>query len=129
MTAYKSDFPWPSYDGRFKFFEDRVNGHEKVEQLVNLGGGFFEVTRRGGDKLRAFVCECYTFGVAEFIEVRDHCADVSAIVISSSWCGYTDDVKDYCKALKIGVFNISEFMGALNREEFWSYVVPERKRL
>jgi hypothetical protein len=106
-----------------------MNGHEKVAQLVDVGGGFFEITRKIGDTLRVFVCECYAFGVAEFSEVQDHCSNVSAIVVSSNWCGYTDDVKAHCATLKVGVFTISEFMGALNRDDYWSYVVPDRKRL
>ncbi|MBD9509922.1 hypothetical protein IB265_24410 [Ensifer sp. ENS10] len=128
MAAFKDEFPWSSYNGRFKFFEDRMSLHENVGDLVELGDGLFELKRISGEQLRVFVCECYTFGVAEFIETREHCGDLNAIVISSNWCGYTDEVKDHCKDIQIGVFTIGEFMGALNREDFWNYVVPDEKK-
>ena len=72
--------------------------------------------------IRVFICDCYSFGVAEYMEVLNQIGHVDAIIINSNWCGYSLDVKHYCMEYKVGVFNIGDFMAALNRPNFWTYL-------
>jgi hypothetical protein len=76
-----------------------------------------------------FICECYSFGVAQYIEAQSQLGHVDAVIINSNWCGYTKDARDHGRAERVGVFTIAEFMGALGQEDFWNYQTPaERER-
>jgi hypothetical protein len=69
MSAYSETFPWPSNYGHYDFFEARMKQHGKVVSLKAHGGELYDLTRTQGDTLRVFICECYAFGVAEYMEV------------------------------------------------------------
>ncbi|MGO8506174.1 hypothetical protein AB9F35_32270 [Rhizobium leguminosarum] len=124
MAAYSDDFPWPSSDGNFPFFEDRMIDHAKVTSVNPHGDGVYELTRDSGATIRVLVCECYSYGVAEYLETVEKIGKIDAVVISSSWCAYTRDAKEHCKGKRVGLFKISEFMGALYRPDFWNYIPP-----
>ncbi len=129
MAARSDAFPWPSYYGHFRFFEDRMNKHGRVTSLAPAGNGVYELTRDTGQVLRVFICECYSFGVAQFIEVQSQLGHVDVVIINSNWCGYTKDAREYCRSAHVGLFTIAEFMGSLGREDFWNYRTPsERER-
>jgi hypothetical protein len=48
--------------------------------------------------------------------------NLNALIINSAWCGYTYEAKRFCRDEKVGLFKIGDFMAALNREDFWSYL-------
>lgn len=121
MAADDETFPWPSHDGRFRYFEDRMTGHDGVAGLTSIGGGVYELTTATGKTLRLFVCDCYAFGVAEYMETVDRVGEVDAVVIQSLWRGYTSEAKRHCRDRKVGLFKVNELMGALNRDDFWNY--------
>lgn len=127
MAAHSEDFPWPSHYGHFNFFEERMREHHKVRQLHKRGNGVYEIELKSGNALRVFICECYSFGMAEYYEVKQNLGKVDVIVISSAWCGYTDDVKLHSRQIRVGVFNIRDFMAALNRERLWEYLNDDEK--
>lgn len=126
MSAYSESFPWPSHYGHFNFFEQRMQTHSRVRQFQTLGGGVYEVTRSDGTVLRVFICECYAYGMAEYMETVQNVGHVDAVIINSAWCGYTNDVKLECRKERVGVFKIAEFMGALNRQDFWDYLTADQ---
>ena len=77
----------------------------------------------------AALLECYSFGVAQFIDVQNQLGHVDVVIINSNWCGYTKDAREHCGAAQVGLFTIAEFMGALGQEDFWNYQTPaERER-
>ena len=130
MPATSNSFPWPSYYGHFNFFEQRMRGHSKVRELEALGNGRYRLTRLNGDVLQVFVCECYSFGAAEYLETTENLGRLDAVIIDSSWCGYTDEAKVQCRAEAVGLFKIRDFMAALNRPDYWCYLNEwEEKRL
>ncbi|WP_342360575.1 hypothetical protein [Terrarubrum flagellatum] len=122
MPAHSDTFPWPSYYGNFDFFETAIRRHSKVSSLERIGSGLYRVGRKAGGQLRVFICECYSFGVAEYVEVVDKLGRLDVIVINSNWCGYTTDAKYRCYCEKVGVFNIGEFMKSLHHKDVWSYL-------
>lgn len=122
MAAHSEVFPWPPHYGHFKFFEARMRAHRRVSDFKGLGDGVYELTLSSGKTLQVFICECYSFGAAEYLETFDNIGPMDAIVISSAWCGYTLDAKRSCREDEIGLFNIADFMAALNKEEIWSYL-------
>lgn len=130
MPAYSNVFPWPSYYGHFDFFEQRMRSHSRVHDLRALGNGRYQLIKVDGTSLEVFVCECYSFGAAEYLETTSKLGRLDAVIISSNWCGYTPEAKAQCRSEKVGLFNIRDFMAALNRQDFWVYLDEwEEKRL
>lgn len=129
MPAHSSVFPWTSYYPDYPFFMTAVGAHDKVRSIRESGhAGIYEVETVSGRVLRVFICECYSFGRAEYQEVVQKLGPVDTIVIDSNWCGYTSDAKRYCRDQRVGLFKIGEFMGALNLEEAWTYLTPDQKK-
>lgn len=127
MPAHSENYPWPSHYGHFNFFESRMRSHGRVRNCTPVGGGVYELTRNNGEVLRVFICECYAYGVAEYLETIENLGSVDVAIINSAWCGYTDEVKFHCRDLQVGVFTIGEFMGALNRVDFWNYFTEDQE--
>jgi hypothetical protein len=127
MAANSESFPWPNHYGQFQFFESRMQVHDRVRHLTVMENGIYELTKDTGQTIRVFICECYVFGIAEYLEVVERLGRVDAVVIDSVWCGYTGQAKAHCRAQKVGLFKIGEFMGALNQDDFWEYVPPEKQ--
>ena len=125
MPANSEEFPWPSHYGHFNFFEKRMKDHGRVGSITPDGDGVYLLMRSDGQELRVFICECYSFGVAEYLEVLKKVAEVDAVVINSMWCGYTSEAKRQATSDHKGLFKVSEFMGALNMQDYWNYVPPE----
>ncbi|CAN7287895.1 hypothetical protein [Devosia sp. LjRoot3] len=125
MAARNESFPWTSHYGHYKFFETKMAGHGQVVSLTPLGDGVYELVRTKGDTLRVFICECYAFGVAEFMETADKLGKVDAVIINSMWCGFTPDAKRFCRDQKVGLFRIVEFMSALHRDDYWFFLTDE----
>jgi hypothetical protein len=122
MPANSDAFPWPSYYKHFNFFERRMRDHNRVRQLEPLDAGRYRLTRDNGALLEVFICECYSFGVAEYHEMTTNLGSMNAIIIDSVWCHYTDEIKLQCRSQQVGLFKIGDFMAALNRPDFWNYL-------
>ena len=128
MPAHSSDFPWPPHYGHFKFFETRMRGHGHVLKLTAIDDGVYELTLGSGKSLRIFICECYSFGVAEYVETTEALGELDAIIINSAWCGYTTEAKRLCRDQKVGLFDIGDFMAALHKSKVWSYLNEEENK-
>lgn len=122
MPAHSENFPWPSYYGHFKFFEARMAEHSMVRTLKSEGTGIYHLGLAESRKMNVFVCECYSYGTAEFMETVESSGKIDAVVINSNWCGYTDELKLQCRKDGVGLFNIRDFMAALNQKDFWLYL-------
>lgn len=127
MPAHNEEFPWMSYYGNYKFFEDRMRTHNKVHNIQNVGDGLYEIDLGEGKIKRVFICECYSFGMAEYYESEEKIGSIDAVIINSNWCGYTNEAKRYCLEHGVGLFDISGFMAALNKENFWEYLTEQEK--
>ncbi len=127
MSAYSDTFPWPSHYGHYNYFETQMKAHGKIFSLTAQGGGVYDLVRTQGDTLRVFICECYAFGVAEYMETVERLGHIDVVIINSTWCGYTPDAKFHCRESNVGLFKISEFMGALHRKDYWLYLTNDQK--
>jgi len=128
MAGHSSSFPWPSYYGHYQFFEKMMERHDRIVSCVQEGDGIYKLDRTRGDSLRVFICECYAFGIAEYHESIDKLGDLNAVIINSLWCGYSHEAKRFCRDNGVGLFTIKEFMGAINREEYWLYLTEIEKK-
>ncbi len=127
MSAHNEFFPWSSYYGHYNYFEAQIGKHGKVASLTASDNGVFELTRIQGDTLHVFICECYAFGLAEYMETVDKLGKIDVIIINSAWCGYSPDAKRHCRKSKVGLFKIGEFMAALHRDKYWLYLTDTEK--
>ncbi len=122
MPAHSEDFPWPSYYRNYNFFESRMRAHNKITDVEASGDGFYVLTTTAGDTIRVFICECYSFGVAEYHEANEKLGKLNAIIINSNWCGYSYECKKHCRDDEVGLFDIRDFMAALNCDAPWNYL-------
>jgi hypothetical protein len=127
MPALNKKFPWMSYYNNYNFFEDRMRSHKKVNSIKKISDSFYEIDLVDGKIVNVFICECYSFGVAEYYECVEKLEKFDAIIINSNWCGYTMEVKRYCREHGVGIFDIRGFMAALNLNNFWEYLTIEEK--
>lgn len=122
MTGHSEKFPWAPYYGHFAFFEQRMNAHSGVANLKAQGNGLYDLTTKYGNTLRIFICECYSFGAAEYVETTQTLGKLDAIVINSAWCDYTMEAKHLARNDKAGLFKIANLMSALNRVNVWDHL-------
>lgn len=127
MPAHSKNFPWMSYYENYNFFEQGMQEHSKVLSCSNVKPGLYDIKLTNGKNIKVFICECYSFGTAEYIESCQNYGEINAVVISSNWCGYSLELKRDCMADKVGIFDIRGFMSAINKAEFWIYLTPDEK--
>ncbi len=128
MPAHNESFPWMSYCGSYRFFEDRLQSHNKVSNVEETNTGLYEITLTDGRTLITFICECYSFGVAEYYESVGNLGSLNVVIINSMWCGYTMEAKVFCRGQNIGLFDITGFMAALNKNNYWEYLTESEKK-
>jgi hypothetical protein len=122
MSAHNKDFPWMSYYGNYDFFERRMKAHSKVKKITKIDPSLFYIELTDDRILNTFVCECYSFGNAEYVEACSILGELNAVVINSNWCGYSLDVKYHCMNECVGIYDIGGFMAALNMCNYWKYL-------
>ena len=122
MTAHNNNFPWMSYCRNYNFFEQRMREHSKVSSCVQLNPSLYNIELTNGKNLKVFICECYSYGRAEYIESCENYGDLDAVVINSNWCGYSLELKRDCMGDRVGIFDVGSFMAAINKVEYWSYL-------
>jgi len=122
MPAENAEFPWMSYYGHYKFFEDKMRSHKKVDSIKNTGEGLYEIKLTDERVLKVFICDCYSFSLADYYETIEHLGKIQCVIINSTWCKYTDEAKLHCREDGVGLFRLSDFMVALNQNKFWLYL-------
>ena len=127
MAAHNNNFPWLSYYENYDFFEQRMREHSKVLSCENINIGLYNITLLNGITLRVFICECYSFSTAEYVESCEEYGGLDAVVISSNWCGYSYELKRDCMIDEVGIYDIKGFMAAINRKDFWNYLNEDER--
>lgn len=127
MPAHNDDFPWLSYYGNYEFFEQRMLEHNQVDSYENIGDGLYNIRLTSGRNLKVFICECYAYGSAEYIESCENYGKLDAVVINGNWCGYSLELKHECMQSEVGIFTVGGFMAAINRNRFWTYLTDYEK--
>lgn len=127
MAAKNINFPWLSHSKVYDFFERRMQTHKEVKSLASLNIGLYNIVLKSEKKLTIFICDCYSFGLAQYHEASQNYGKLDAVIINSVWCGYTNDVKRECMLDEVGIFDIKGFMAAINRTDFWNYLTDQEK--
>jgi hypothetical protein len=104
-----------------------MRGHSRITGIKSDGNGIYDLALASGGSMRIFICECYSFGVAEYVETIEKLGQLDAIVVNSAWCGYTLDAKRTARSNKVGLYKIADFMAALNKPKVWDYLNDSEK--
>jgi len=110
------------------FFMERLSGHKMVKNFNEPQTQIFVVERDKRDTLTIYLTNIYIVSEANVFDVQRRHPGVNCIVTISAWNRYTDEAKEVAKGQGIGLFRLSEFMGALyyDKQRFLDYVTPEK---
>ncbi len=111
-----------NYYGHYRFFEDGMKLHNKVSEIKKIKDCLYKILLCDDRELKVFICDCYSFGLAEYLETVEIIGEIQVIIINSNWCGYSAETKLYCRKRRVGLFKINEFMAALNMRNYWDYL-------
>lgn len=96
------------------FFERALNTHRRVINVSRERDIFFRVKRDDRSNLNILLLNEYRFGIASLMRALAEFSDAQYIVIGGEWNEYTEEAMNYAKDNNIGIYNFSEFLGALN---------------
>ena len=99
------------------FFERVLRTHTKVKRFKRTRDILFEIELNNGSRLNALLVDEYTLGLAAVHRALDEFPEIEFIVTGANWNGYTSEAKQWGMEHDLGVFNLEEFLGALNWTE------------
>lgn len=119
---------WEPTEATLEFVETALRNHSRVTELVARTSHVFEVTTTGRKRpLVVLVVDLYTVGQADVVKAMDAVKDLDVLVTASTYNGYTRAAKTYATQNRIGLFQISEFLGALwKKRAMWNYVKHDK---
>jgi hypothetical protein len=80
MPAYSEEFPWRNYYGHNDFFENQMKFHSKVSDVSKVNrDGLYKIYLKDKRALKVFICECYSYGLAEYYESVEKLGELDAI--------------------------------------------------
>jgi hypothetical protein len=114
---------WDVSYSQIQFFENALNGHDSVRNVVRTKDILFTIERKKDlPTVRALLVNEYTLGLAAVLRAQREFPELNCVVTGANWNAYTAEAKDYGKQARIGVYVIGEFFGALWRADVAGYV-------
>lgn len=104
------------------FFERALSGHSKVSDWKRVDDIHFVVEHVSGDTFHVLLVNEYSIGLAAVLRAQAEFPGIEYVVTGGAWNGYTPEAKDYGRQNGVGIFNSSEFFGALNWTDPKGYV-------
>lgn len=124
----------PEWDERpradsIRFFEDRIEGHSKVDAFTKIDNQTYEIARDGRSDLRVWLCDVYRVSAADVSLILAHDPAINAIVTVSSWNDVSHEGKAAGEDEGVGVFQFKAFYGAMNYDgdDFVNYIPPDER--
>lgn len=110
------------------FFEEALNTHNKVKNVVRNKDIFFKIENCNNKVLNTLLLDEYRFGIAALMKALDEFSDAKYIVIGGNWNEATSEALKYAEDNKIGIFTFSEFFGAINYKEPLNYLKRNERK-
>ena len=104
------------------FFERVLRNHNKVLSFSRNNDICFRIELMNGEYIVALLVDEYVLGLAAIHRAQEEFPDIQHVITCGNWNGYTPEAKKYGLENGIGVFNSSEFFGALHRSNPIEYV-------
>jgi hypothetical protein len=98
-------------------FERALRGHTKVKEFKRTRDILFDIHLTNEEEIKVLLVDEYTLGLAAVHRAMDEFPGIEFIVTGGNWNGYTPQAKEWGMDHDIGIFNIEEFLGALNWTE------------
>jgi hypothetical protein len=108
------------------WFESVLRQHKCVRSIERSDHHFFRINRKAGDTIGCVLVDIYTIGIADVIKAKEEFPEMTCIVTSGNWNSYTRDAKEYGRSCGLGVFQSSEFSGALWKDDLNSYYQKDK---
>lgn len=105
---------WGVSYGNISFVEKTLGGHDKVTGFVRTKDILFTINLTNGSTINMLLVNEYTLGLAAIYRARNEFPEADYIVTGSVWNSYTKEAKHHGFDNNLGIFNIEEFLGALN---------------
>jgi len=109
------------------FFEKVMSGHNMVKSCVRESSQIYTIHKTNGDKIKIYITDIYTIGMADYLDIVGNYSDLDAIITLSNWNSYTKQVKEEAIKNNFGIFVLEEFMGALNYDDACKYIKKDNK--
>lgn len=99
------------------FFERLLKAHSRVKDFTRERDIFFRIERDDHTILNTLLLNEYRFGIASLIKALDEFPETKYIVIGGNWNESTIEADNYAKENRVGIYDFSEFCGAINFDE------------
>lgn len=106
------------------FFHTALSGHSKVLEISEVGENLYEIKRTGSSpSIRVLVADIYVVSEADVFEICSENSNLDCILVIGFCNSYSNAAKQLAASHNIGLFNLKEFMGAINftRQKFINY--------
>jgi hypothetical protein len=114
---------WDVSYSHISFLERVLGSHQRIDHFRRNRDIAFRIERKDSlPEVVAILITRYTVSLADVINVLAEFPEATCIVTSGDWNGYTQQAKEYALEQNIGLFNTSEFFGALWRRDVATYV-------
>ncbi|MGE7907541.1 hypothetical protein ACQKNS_24535 [Peribacillus sp. NPDC094092] len=114
-----------------EYFISRIQTHRTVLEIEHEQGHehVFKIKKKNGKKLIVYLTDFYIVTEAEVYEIMSEYYEINAIVTISNWNSYSYLGRETARENDIGLFLMSEFMGALNFDgnSFINYISPAER--
>ena len=114
-----------------KFFLDRMNGHDLVEQCNRVkaeGEYIFQIERKNSlSTVTVHLSDAYDYGHWEYTSRPTLIGRGDFILIAGYNNRFDNSLVEIARNDGIGIGGISKLMGALNAEKVWLYRSPEER--
>lgn len=96
------------------YFEEILKTHRRVKSIKRDQDIFFRIERNDNSILNTLLVNTYRFGIASLIEALEEFPEAKYIVIGGNWNKITPEAAKYASDNDIGLYRLSEFIGAIN---------------
>lgn len=96
------------------FFENAIRAHGRVKKVNRERDIFFRIERDNNSVLNVLLLNEYRFGLASLIRALEEFPETKFIIIGGNWNESTYEANIYAENNNIGIYNFSEFLGAIN---------------
>lgn len=128
MTSGGHDWDDPPRRESQAFFNRLLDSHSNVREYTQLHANRWDIDRRHGFDVHAFMTPVYILGLADLTRLRMEHPDVNCVLLSSQWNRSTLNAKDAGIDEGVAIFMLGrDIMGALNfhdEEAFLRYGYP-----
>lgn len=114
------------------FLEERLNNHQAVESYEDISDDesyMFKVTRkRGLSEMVILLSDCYHYGEFDYFSKPNELDDGGFVLIAKPEASFSDETQINELEDKVIIGKIGILLGALNKEEYWKYTKPVKKK-